>query len=354
MGFVVKNPSGVKSVMKEAQKNCGVETVAMGRDWPGTPAIPSGALAFDLATGGGIPRNRITLLHGNEGGGKSLLALCLIREYQKRYPKNPCVLIEPETALDTDWAKKIGVNTDALVVARPEYAEQAGDLICAFLAAPDCGLLVLDSIAVMCGKDEMEKSIEDPIVGGASKCINRTVRKANAMLRDSEKYGWFGTMLAINQPRFKTGVVYGNPEILPGGNQQLFQASLRVRLHGKSKMVADVSKGFPALLEVRGTIKKSRQPIASTLFKYEMVLVPHNGMGVGQCSDWNVFKQHASELGIMEKMKGGWGLTNLKTGEIQEFPTQAALWDSVRLSPGLLDDYRNAILTALLPGGKDG
>lgn len=349
MALIIKGEHNVAGTLKEVQKVCGEGLVGKGLKLPARPTIPSGAFAFDLATGGGIPINRITLGHGNEGGGKTLLATCLIREFQARFPDYPCVLVEPEGAYDTDWATRAGVDTDALIIARPEYAEQAADIVFAFLKAPDCGLLVLDSIAVLSGQDEMEKSQEDAIVGGTSKCINRMIRRASALLRRAEREERPTTMFAINQPRFKTGVMYGSPETLPGGMQQHYQSSLRVRLYGKQIIVPEVSKDYASVLEVSGTITKYRQRIAARQFKYEMVLAPHKGLEVGRCNDWTPFKQHAMAQGLIEKVKAGWGLTDPETGEQHEFKTQIELWEYVRSVPDRLDQYRDKILEELLP-----
>jgi recombination protein RecA len=292
----------------------------------------------------------MTLLYGAESSGKTLLASCLVREFQNRWPDYKCVLIEPEGTYDTEFAERCGVDVKNLTILKPDYCEQASDLLYSFLSADDCGLVVLDSIASLSGMAEIAKSAEDVIVAGSSQTVNRMLRKASVALRVAERGGRPTTFLAINQPRMKAGVVFGNPETLPGGQQQHFACSLKVRIRGAGeKVISETGRSEPALIDVDGTIMKHKVRIATKKFKYSMVLFEHSGMKAGRCSDFGTFKEYASDLGLMVKSKNGWELADPDTGSVETFPRQTDLWDSLLSNSTKLDVYRQAILKALLP-----
>lgn len=343
-----EGPGSVAGAIKALQKKHGEDIAGRGLHLPQRPRIPAGILAFDIGTGGGAPINRFTLVYGMESSGKTLLTTCLIREFQRRFPEYKCVLVDVE-GYDTEWAAKCGVDVEELSISRPDHAEMASDHVSTFLQAEDCGLVVLDSIAAMAREAELEKDADQVIVGGSSQIVNRMIRKATVFMRRAERQGRPTTFAAINQPRYKAGVVFGNPETLPGGMQQHFHAALRVRLTGKQRLVEAVAKDAPVLLDVNCTVNKNKQPLVTKKIEYTMALVGHDGLTPGQSNDFNPFKQYLSDLGLMEAVKGGWELVNPATGEAEKFKRQVDLWEAVRSDPARLDLYRQHILEELLP-----
>lgn len=325
-------------------KEHGANTAGRGLVLPQVPRLPSGIFAFDLATGGGIPKNRLTIVYGTESSGKTNLALCLIREHQRLHPEQTCVFVDIEGTLTTDWAQSLGVDTERLVVIRPDYAEQCVDIVTEILKAEDCGLVVIDSIAAMVNMAEINNTAEKANVGGTSRLVGNLVRQCTTTLSKAAKQGDFTsvpTIVWINQIRFKVGVMFGNPETFPGGEAQKFMAALRVRLHGKNIVDAAVNKAMPVRKYTKGTVQKWKQPIFCTGFEYEMAMIPHKGLEVGYANDWPVVKAQLHSAGLMEKVDKGYAVPVL--GD-EQFKTQAELWEWIR------SEKMGTLLNLLLTG----
>jgi recombination protein RecA len=191
---------------------------ASGIKFPETGRISSGSLAFDLESGGGYARGKINMLIATESAGKTSLALKAVVEAQKQ--KLRTVFVDVEGTFDNAWAKHLGVDLDKLDVALPENGEQAMDIVEAVVGTDDCGLIVLDSIAALCPKIELEESMEDAPekLGNKATLLNRSMRRLVAVLNKISENGERNqtTILLINHFRFKIGA-YGPPETYPGG-----------------------------------------------------------------------------------------------------------------------------------------
>lgn len=184
--------------------------------------IPSGCLTLDLALGiGGFPRGRIIEIYGPESSGKTTVALHAIAEAQKM--GGVAAFIDAEHALDPIYAKKLGVNLDDLYVSQPDTGEQALDITDALVRSSAVDIIVIDSVAALTPKAEIEGDMGDTHVGLQARLMSQALRKLTAIVNKSKT-----CVIFINQLREKVGVMFGNPETTPGGKALKFYASMRL------------------------------------------------------------------------------------------------------------------------------
>jgi recombination protein RecA len=189
-----------------------------------TDVISTGSLTLDLALGvGGIPRGRITEIFGAESAGKSTLAQHIIAEAQKT--GGTAAYIDVEHALDPDYAQRCGVNIDELYIAQPDYAEQALEITEALVRSGAMDVVVVDSVAALVPRAELEGDMGDPQMGLQARLMSQALRKLTAAINRSRT-----CVIFINQLREKVGVVFGNPEVTPGGRALKFYSSVRLDL----------------------------------------------------------------------------------------------------------------------------
>ena len=185
-------------------------------------AIPTGALSLDIALGiGGVPRGRIVEVFGPESSGKTTVALHMIAEAQKQ--GGEAAFIDAEHALDPVYAKKLGVDIDNLIVSQPDTGEQALEIAEALIRSGAIDILVLDSVAALVPKAEIDGDMGDAHVGLQARLMSQALRKLTGVLNKSNTVAIF-----INQLREKVGIMFGNPEVTPGGRALKFYASVRL------------------------------------------------------------------------------------------------------------------------------
>ena len=185
-------------------------------------AIPTGALALDLALGiGGLPRGRIVEVYGPESSGKSTLATHVVAEAQRN--GGICAYIDAEHAMDPVYAAAIGVNVDDLLISQPDTGEQALEIADMLIRSGALDVLVIDSVAALTPRAEIEGEMGDTHVGLQARLMSQALRKLTANLSKSRTVAIF-----INQLREKIGVIYGSPEVTPGGRALKFYASIRI------------------------------------------------------------------------------------------------------------------------------
>ena len=187
-------------------------------------AIPSGSLALDLALGvGGIPRGRVTEIFGPDGAGKTTLGQHIIAEAQKR--GGLAAYIDVEHALDPSYAGRCGVNVDDLLISQPDTGEQALEITEALVRSGAIDVIVIDSVAALVPRAEIEGEMGDAHVGLQARLMSQALRKLAAAI------GRSGTaVIFINQLREKVGIIFGNPEVTPGGRALKFYSSVRIDL----------------------------------------------------------------------------------------------------------------------------
>ena len=184
--------------------------------------IPTGCLSLDLALGiGGLPRGRMIEIYGPESSGKTTVALQAIAEAQKL--GGVAAFVDAEHALDPVYAKKLGVNLDDLYVSQPDTGEQALDIVDALVRSSAVDIVVVDSVAALTPKAEIEGDMGDSHVGLQARLMSQALRKLTAIVNKSKT-----CVVFINQLREKVGVMFGNPEVTPGGKALKFYASVRI------------------------------------------------------------------------------------------------------------------------------
>ena len=186
--------------------------------------IGTGALSLDIALGGvGIPRGRVTELFGPESSGKTTLALHIIANAQRA--GGVAAFIDAEHALDTTWAKRIGVDVSSLLVSQPDTGEQALDIAEMLISSNSVDVIVVDSVAALTPKAELEGEMGDSHMGLQARLMSQAMRKLTAIINKSKT-----ALVFINQIRMKIGVMFGNPETTTGGKALKFYSSVRIDL----------------------------------------------------------------------------------------------------------------------------
>lgn len=184
--------------------------------------IPTGCLSLDLALGiGGLPRGRIVEIFGPESSGKTTVGLHVIAEAQKR--GGYCAFIDAEHALDAGYAANLGVNIDELLVSQPDTGEQALEIAEALVRSGAIDVLVIDSVAALVPRAEIEGEMGDAHVGLQARLMSQALRKLSGAISKSQTVSIF-----INQIREKVGIIFGNPEVTPGGRALKFYSSVRL------------------------------------------------------------------------------------------------------------------------------
>ncbi len=197
--------------------------------------IPSGALSLDLALGGGYPKGRIIEIYGPESSGKTTLTLHAIAEVQRA--GGTAAFIDAEHALDPAYAKKLGVDTDNLLVSQPDNGEQALEIAETLVRSNAVDLVVVDSVAALVPQAEIDGDMGDSHMGLQARLMSQALRKLTGIINKSKT-----TVIFINQIRMKIGVMFGNPETTTGGNALKFYASVRldIRRIGQIKNGEDI------------------------------------------------------------------------------------------------------------------
>jgi len=197
--------------------------------------VPSGALSLDLALGGGYPKGRIIEIFGPESSGKTTLTLHAIAEVQKA--GGTAAFIDAEHALDPSYARKLGVDTDNLLISQPDNGEQALEIVDTLVHSNAVDLIVVDSVAALTPQAEIEGDMGDSHMGLQARLMSQALRKLTGIISKSK-----ATVIFLNQIRMKIGVMFGNPETTTGGNALKFYASMRldIRRTGQIKTGEDV------------------------------------------------------------------------------------------------------------------
>ncbi len=216
---LIKNKFGEGSIMKLGEaKKMNVE------------AITTGCLALDIALGvGGIPRGRIIEIFGPEMGGKSTLCLHILAEVQKR--GGIAAFIDAEHALDPDYAARLGVKVEDLLISQPDTGEQALEIVETLVRSNGVDVIVVDSVAALTPKAEIEGEMGDEHIGRQARLMSQACRKLASIIDQTKT-----AVIFINQTRQKIGVMFGNPETTPGGMALKFYSSVRIRLARKAQI----------------------------------------------------------------------------------------------------------------------
>jgi recombination protein RecA len=281
---LVRKTYGEGSIMKLSQK-------AAIR----TAVIPSSIPLFNVCTGvGGIPKSRIIEIFGNESSGKTTFSLDLVANCQKQ--GGTAAYVDAEHALDKDWAKTLGVDVNELIISQPDVAEEALDIV-ETLTRAGIDLVVLDSVAAMVTRAEVEGDMGDSHMGLTARLMGQAMRKIGASCAKSTT-----AVIMINQTRFRIGVFYGDPMTTPGGQALKFWSSLRVRVSA-SKESSGPFKGEA----INQKFKLVKNKVAPPFKECSATLV--HGLGYNR---FLCLMQAGEAYGFIKKVTGGYTFEDTK------------------------------------------
>jgi recombination protein RecA len=301
-------------------------------------AIPTGALALDLALGiGGVPRGRIVELYGPESSGKSTLAMHIVAEAQRN--GGVCAYIDAEHAMDPGYARAIGVNVDDLLISQPDTGEQALEIADMLIRSGALDVIVIDSVAALTPRAEIEGDMGDSHVGLQARLMSQALRKITGGLSKSNTVALF-----INQLREKIGVMYGSPEVTPGGRALKFYSSVRMDI----RRVESIKDGSDVVGN-RTRVKIVKNKVAAPFKQAEFDIMYGHGISrEGSVLDVAVelgFVKKAGAWFTYEGEQMGQGRENVKTF-LRENPQMMAEID------GRVRDHLAAVVAPDLVGAE--
>ena len=254
---------------------------------------PSGTLSLDLALGGGYPKGRIIEIYGPESSGKTTLALHAVAEIQKT--GGTAAFIDAEHALDPQYAARLGVNINDLLVSQPDNGEQALEIVETLVRSNAVDIIVLDSVAALVPQAEIDGDMGDSLPGLQARLMSQALRKLTGIINKSK-----ATVIFINQIRMKIGVMFGNPETTTGGNALKFYASQRldIRRIGQIKQGDDV-------IGSRVRVKVVKNKIAPPFRQAEFDIMYNEGISTtGDVLDLAVMHDIVQKSGAFYKYNG--------------------------------------------------
>ncbi len=265
-------------------------------------SIPTGSIGLDMALGiGGLPKGRIVEIYGPESGGKTTVTLHAIAEAQKR--GGIAAFVDVEHALDPVYAKALGVDIDQLIVSQPDTGEQALDIMEALVRSGAIDIIVLDSVAAMVTKAEIDGDMGDSFVGVQARLMSSAMKKLTAVISKSNTVAIF-----INQVREKIGVMFGNPETTPGGRALKFYASVRIEVR-KGEPIKDGSTNVGNRTKCK-VIKNKVAPPFKTC-EFDMIF----GRGISRLGE---ILDYAVELGLVKKSGAWFSYNDMRIGQGRE------------------------------------
>lgn len=263
--------------------------------------LPSGSLSLDIALGGGYPKGRIIEIYGPESSGKTTLTLHAIAEIQKQ--GGTAAFIDAEHALDPSYAKRLGVDTDNLLVSQPDNGEQALEIVETLVRSNAVDLIVVDSVAALVPQAEIDGDMGDSHMGLQARLMSQALRKLTGIINKSK-----ATVIFINQIRMKIGVMFGNPETTTGGNALKFYASVRADI----RRIGQIKEG-DEIIGNRTKVKIVKNKIAPPFRIAEFDIMYNEGISkTGDVLDLAV--QH----GIVGKAGAWFDYNDAKIGQGRE------------------------------------
>ena len=292
------------------------------------PAISTGSLGLDIALGiGGLPKGRIVEIYGPESSGKTTLTLSTIAQAQKKGAT--CAFVDAEHALDPDYAEKLGVNVDDLIVSQPDTGEQALEITDMLVRSGAVDMVVVDSVAALVPKAEIEGEMGDAHVGLQARLMSQALRKITGNVKNANCLVMF-----VNQIRMKIGVMFGNPETTTGGNALKFYSSVRLDI----RRIGAVKQGD----EVTGNetrVKVVKNKVSPPFRQAEFQILYGQGINqLGEVLDLGV------QQGLVDKSGAWYAYKGDKIGQGKQNACEY-----LRENPAIAEEIETEIRARLLP-----
>ena len=328
-----KDTSGktLKDTLADIDSHFGKGTVMrMGdRENLDIPSISTGSLGLDVALGiGGIPKGRVTEIYGPESSGKTTLTLQIIAQCQKE--GGTCAFIDAEHALDPQYAEKLGVNVDELLLSQPDTGEQALEVADMLVKSKSVDLVIIDSVAALVPRAEIEGEMGDHHVGLQARLMSQALRKITGNIQRSG-----ATVVFINQIRMKIGVMFGSPETTTGGNALKFYSSVRLDI----RRIGSVKEGDEVMgNETRVKVVKNK---VSPPFKQAEFQIMY-GLGINQEGE---ILDYGNKLGLVEKSGAFYKLDGEPIGQ-GKVKASMFLKENAKIRNKLVKEIRSSYITS--------
>ena len=289
--------------------------------------VSTGALSLNLALGGGgYPKGRITEIYGPESSGKTTLTLHAIAEAQRN--GGTCAFIDVEHALDPVYAQNLGVDTDSLLLSQPDYGEQALEIAETLVRSGAVDLIIIDSVAALVPKNEIEGDMGDSHVGLQARLMSQALRKLTGIVKKSNC-----VVIFVNQVREKIGVMFGNPEVTPGGRALKFYSSVRMEI----RRIDSIKNGVDVIgNRVRVKVVKNKIAPPFKFTEFDIVF----GKGISKEGD---LLDLGTNFGVIEKSGTWFSCKQEKMGQGRESAKQY-LRESEKLSAEVEKEIKEKVL----------
>ncbi len=297
----------------------------------GVESISTGAISLDMALGGkGIPRGRVTELYGPEASGKTTLALHVIANAQKA--GGVAAFIDAEHALDTTWAKKLGVDINSMLVSQPDTGEQALDITEMLIKSNAVDIIVIDSVAALVPAAEVKGEMGAIHVGLQARMMSQAMRKLTSVISKSKT-----CLIFINQIRMKIGVMFGNPETTPGGNALKFYSSVRLDVRRISTIKDSAGQAVGNRVRARVVKNKVAPPFRTSEFDIMFDSgISYEGDLIDLGIECDIVQKSGAWLNYGD-MRLGQGRENAKTLLVDNPELAAEIKDKILVAKGTVD-----------------
>ncbi len=291
----------------------------------GIQAIPTGSLSLDIALGiGGIPKGRVIEIYGPESSGKTTLALTAIAECQRQ--GGTAAFVDAEHALDVEYARKLGVDVENMLISQPDTGEQALEIVDMLIKSSAVDILIVDSVAALVPRAELEGEMGDATMGAQARLMSQALRKLTGSINRSKS-----TVVFINQVRMKIGVMFGNPETTTGGNALKFYASVRMDV----RRIAAIKNG-DEVVGNRTRVKVVKNKVSPPFKEVEFDIL----YGKGICKEGDLLDL-ATNMNLVEKSGTWYSYSGERLGQGRD-----AAREFLKANPKLLVDIREKVMKA--------
>jgi recombination protein RecA len=325
-----RDRASIEDALKEIKSKFGEDSIMKLGEKPrvNIDAIPTGSIGLDASLGvGGVPRGRIIEIFGPESSGKTTLTLHIVAEAQKR--GGICAFIDAEHSMDPEYAKRLGVRIDELLISQPDNGEQALEIVESLVRSGRMDVVVVDSVAALTPRDEIEGEMGAQHMGKQARLMSQALRKLTAIVARSKT-----VVIFINQIRMQIGVMFGNPETTPGGKALKFYTSVRLDI----RRIAQIKKG-EEIVGGRVRVKVVKNKVAAPFKQTEFDLMYNEGI-----SREGEIIALGEKMGLISKSGTSYNYGETKLGRGYD-ATRQFLKENSALSEEILGKIRSQLAT---------